>query len=70
MDWGETPFSEEKAKQPVVDMQQIVGSHDLLFVCLDTLRYDVAKAEEEAGRTPVLSQFGPWEKRQAAGKFT
>ncbi len=70
MDWGETPFSEEKVKQPAVDMQQIVGTHDLLFVCLDTLRYDVAKAEEEAGRTPVLNRFGPWEKRQAAGNFT
>ena len=73
MDLAETPFSGRKftaAGQPSVDMQQVVGQCDILFICLDTLRYDVAKAEEEAGRTPVLNQYGPWEKRQAAGNFT
>ncbi len=72
MDLAETPFSGQKfsLKQPVVNMQEVVGSHDLLFVCLDTLRYDVAKAEETAQRTPVLNQYGPWEKRQAPGNFT
>lgn len=28
------------------DMNTIVGSHDLLMITLDTLRYDVAKLEE------------------------
>jgi len=53
-----------------VDMDQIVGSHDILFICLDTLRYDVAAKEEEAGGTPVLNRYGSWEKCQAPGNFT
>lgn len=53
-----------------VDMNQVVGTHDILFLCLDTLRYDVAKEEEEAGRTPVLNQYGPWVKCQSPGNFT
>lgn len=57
-------------KEASVDMNQIVGSKDILFLCLDTLRYDVAVQEEEKNTTPVLNQFGPWEKRQAPGNFT
>ena len=45
-------------KKPSVDMAQVVGKKDILFICLDTLRYDVAVEEEEAGRTPVFNQFG------------
>lgn len=73
MDLAETPFSGQIPRQLThcpVNMQEIVGQCDILFLCLDTLRYDVAKSEEEAGRTPVLNQYGPWEKRQAAGNFT
>lgn len=32
-----------------IDMNHIVGTHDILFLCLDTLRYDVA-AEEAVSR--------------------
>ena len=39
-----------------VDMNQIVGKKDILFICLDTLRYDVAVAQEAAQATPVLNQ--------------
>ncbi len=53
-----------------VDMKQVVGKQDILFICLDTLRYDAARMEEEAGGTPVLNQFGSWERRQAPGNFT
>lgn len=53
-----------------VDMNQIVGKKDILFICLDTLRYDVAVAQEAAQATPVLNQYGPWEKCQAPGNFT
>ncbi len=53
-----------------VNMNKIVGSHDILFICLDTLRYDVAKEEEEKGNTPVLSKYGPWIKCHAPGNFT
>ena len=71
---SEVPFSafravmEEKACS--VDMTQVVGNCDILFVCLDTLRYDAAIAEEKSGGTPVLNGYGPWEKRQAPGNFT
>ena len=71
---AEVPFrafsSGKKQKKPSVDMNRIVGEMDILFVCLDTLRYDVAAEEEAGGGTPVLNQFGPWEKRQAPGNFT
>lgn len=70
----EVPFrlflSGKEQKKPSVDMNQVVGSCDILFICLDTLRYDVAVQEEEAGRTPVLNRYGLWEKCQAPGNFT
>lgn len=51
-------------------MNQIVGSHNILFVCLDTLRYDVALKEQEENGTPILNQYGKWRKCQAPGNFT
>lgn len=53
-----------------IDMNQIVGSHHILFICLDTLRYDVAVQEQEAQGTPVLNRYGRWRKCQAPGNFT
>lgn len=50
------------------DMNTIVGSHDLLMITLDTLRYDVAKLEEE--NCPNLCGSGSWEKRHTPGSFT
>lgn len=76
MELGETPFEQvaygrqQKKKRTSINMNDVVGSCNILFLCLDTLRYDVAKAEEEAGNTPVLNQFGPWQKCQAPGNFT
>ncbi len=55
---------------PSVDMTQVVGAFDILMICLDTLRYDVAAKEEAAGTTPVLNRYGSWEKCQAPGNFT
>lgn len=52
------------------DMGKIVGSKDILFICIDCLRYDVAKEEEENGGTPVLNQYGRWRKCHAPGNFT
>ena len=61
----------EQTQNPDLDMNQVVGTHDILMLCFDTLRYDVSKEEEEAGRTPVLnSHGGEWEKRHAPGNFT
>ena len=53
-------------------MNDVVGSHDLLFVTLDTLRYDVAVEELAAGRLPNLARVLPdgWEERHAPGSFT
>ncbi|GAA3922758.1 STM4013/SEN3800 family hydrolase [Streptomyces gulbargensis] len=55
------------------DMNAIVGSHDLLLVTLDTLRYDVAAELAAAGRLPNLARHlpgGRWERRHAPGSFT
>jgi hypothetical protein len=55
------------------DMNEVVGSHDLLWVTLDTLRHDVACAALAAGRTPNLARLlpgGAWERRQSPGSFT
>ena len=52
------------------DMNEIVGTCHVLFVCIDSLRYDVAKAEQDRGTTPVLNRYGAWRKCQAPGNFT
>ncbi|MDX2678302.1 STM4013/SEN3800 family hydrolase [Streptomyces soliscabiei] len=54
-------------------MNEIVGSHDLLLVTLDTLRHDVAAELAAAGRIPNLARHlpgGRWDKRHAPGSFT
>ena len=57
---------------PDVDMNAIVGSHDLALIVLDALRYDVAVDEMAAGRTPNLAARipGGWERRHSPGTFT
>ena len=35
------------------DMGIIAGSYNILFVCIDSLRFDVASEEESNGGTPV-----------------
>lgn len=71
---GEVPFElftrNLGKKQASADMNRIVGNKDILMICLDTLRYDAAVMEEKENHTPVLNQYGPWEKRQAPGNFT
>lgn len=53
-------------------MNALVGQADLALIVLDALRYDVAKQEFEAGRTPNLAGYipGGWEKRHSPGSFT
>ncbi|MEU4563587.1 STM4013/SEN3800 family hydrolase [Actinoplanes sp. NPDC023936] len=54
-------------------MRALIGSHDLLFVTLDTLRYDVAVACLEQGRTPALAAVlpgGVWQRRHTPASFT
>jgi membrane-anchored protein YejM (alkaline phosphatase superfamily) len=53
--------------------KNIIGSHNVLFITLDTLRYDVAVQELENGRTPNLYHYLPdhqWQKRHTPGSFT
>lgn len=59
-------------------MNEIVGSHDLLFVAIDTLRFDVAVELLDLGRLPNLGRVLPhdaagrpfWEERHSPGNFT
>ncbi|GIF43707.1 STM4013/SEN3800 family hydrolase [Actinoplanes xinjiangensis] len=54
-------------------MRELIGSHDLLFVTLDTLRYDVAVECLADGRTPYLAKVlpgGVWERRHSPASFT
>lgn len=70
---GEVPASllnESKSIADQIDMNEIVGQYDILFLCLDTLRYDVAKREEENNTTPNINQYGAWKKCYAPGNFT
>lgn len=56
-----------------LDMNDIIQGHDLLWLVLDSLRFDVAEAEWQAGRTPHLARLTGdrgWEKRHAPGSFT
>jgi hypothetical protein len=56
-----------------MDMNAVVGSHDLLLLTLDTLRYDVAEELAAQGRTPCLSALlpgGRWEQRHSPASFT
>jgi hypothetical protein len=55
------------------DMHRIVGTHDIVFVTLDTLRYDAAQAQFQAGNLPHLARFlgtAGWEPRHTPGSFT
>ena len=57
----------------MINACKLVGSHDLLFITLDTLRYDAACQALAAGRTPTLAALlpgGHWEKRHTPGNFT
>lgn len=53
--------------------KNLVGSHDILLVTLDSLRFDVARDALAAGRTPNLARLlrgGAWERRHSPGSFT
>jgi hypothetical protein len=55
------------------DMNRIVGACDILFLTLDTLRFDVAQECFRKGSTPNLARLLPsqgWEERHAPGTFT
>ena len=54
-------------------MKDLIGTHDILFVTLDTLRYDAAQEAWRSGRLKTLSPYlgdNGWEKRHSPGSFT
>lgn len=56
-----------------MNANELVGTHDVLMMTLDTLRYDVAVEALAQGRTPHLKAClpgGQWEKRHSPGNFT
>lgn len=58
---------------PTLNANLVVGSHDIAFIVLDTLRYDVARDALRQGRTPNLASMlpgGQWEARHTPGNFT
>lgn len=55
------------------DLNEIVGNYDLLFITLDTLRFDVAVECLGSGMTPHIARLLPhrrWEERHTPGSFT
>ncbi len=57
----------------MICVPDLLGSHDLLFITFDTLRYDVAQELFTRGRTPFLASLLPvagWEARHSPGSFT
>ncbi|MCS6865539.1 MAG: STM4013/SEN3800 family hydrolase [Gemmataceae bacterium] len=57
----------------MLNAKALIGHYDILFITLDTLRYDVAVQLYRAQRTPNLARVLPsagWEKRHTPGNFT
>jgi len=53
--------------------RQLIGSHDVLLMTLDSLRHDVALAAIEAGQTPNFARLlpgGRWQRRHSPATFT
>lgn len=58
---------------PPIDARRTLGTHDVLFLTFDTLRFDVAEAALDNGQTPHLAALLPpegWEKRHTPSSFT
>lgn len=54
-----------------ISMEELVEKqYHILFLCLDTLRYDAAVQAQQENKTPCLNQYGSWVKCQAPGNFT
>ncbi|TVZ94971.1 STM4013/SEN3800 family hydrolase [Streptomyces sp. BK340] len=58
----------------MINAAEVIRSEtSILFVTLDSLRYDVARAALHAGQTPNLAKIlpgGVWEERRTPGTFT
>ena len=57
----------------MISMQALIGEADILFVTLDTLRFDAAQRAWGDGRLATLGHYlgsDGWEKRHTPGSFT
>jgi hypothetical protein len=57
----------------MISLRELIGTHDVLLITLDTLRFDVACDMLAQGKTPHLAALlppGGWEERHAPGSFT
>jgi hypothetical protein len=57
----------------MIDVAGRIGTHDVLLMTIDTLRYDVARDAIRSGRTPNLAAVlpgGQWEERHSPASFT
>lgn len=57
----------------MTDVRSLVGTHDILLMTIDTLRYDVARDSLARGETPNFAGVlpgGTWEARHSPGSFT
>jgi len=57
----------------MLDVHGLIGTHDVILVTLDTLRYDVACECLARGLTPNLAArlpHGQWQRRHSPGSFT
>lgn len=56
-----------------VNMNDIVGRYDIVFITLDTLRFDAAQHLFNTGQLPTLTRYLPatgWELRHSPASFT
>ena len=57
----------------MIEVDSRIGTHDILFMTIDSLRYDVARDALASGLTPNLAAVlpgGAWEERHSPGSFT
>ncbi len=56
----------------MIDMNEIIGNNNLLFITLDALRFDAAQLAWEKGKLPTLAPYLPcgWERRHTPSSFT
>ncbi len=57
----------------MIHLEPLLGSHDLVFITLDTLRFDVAQQAQVQGVIPEISSRipgGAWERRHTPASFT
>lgn len=56
-----------------INLNTLISHYDILFIVLDTLRYDVATTALVNGLTPTIADYLPqqqWEKRHSPATFT